>query len=71
VFIPLLIGLLIPIMGISWGVTWVAIGPIIGALLILKYAPETRGLTLEQIQQKLGADADAAAQKRLDAKAAA
>jgi hypothetical protein len=63
--------MLIPIMGISWGVTWVAIGPIIGALLILKYAPETRGLTLEQIQQKLGADADAAAQKRLDAKAAA
>ena len=58
-------------MGISWGVTWVAIGPIIGALLILKYAPETRGLTLEQIQQKLGADADAAARKRLDAKAAA
>ena len=67
VFIPLLIGLLIPIMGISWGVTWVAIGPIIGALLILKYAPETRGLTLEQIQQKLGADADAAAQKRMKA----
>ena len=46
--------MLIPIMGISWGVTWVAIGPIIGALLVLKYAPETKGLTLEQIQEKLG-----------------
>ena len=54
VFIPMLIGLLIPIMGISWGVTWVAIGPIIGALLVLKFAPETKGLTLEEIQEKLG-----------------
>lgn len=61
VFIPLLIGLLIPVMGISWGITWVAIGPIIGALLVLKYAPETRGLTLEQIQEKLGAEAAAPA----------
>jgi len=57
VFIPMLIGLLIPIMGISWGVTWVAIGPIIGALLVLRYAPETKGLTLEQIQEKLGGGA--------------
>jgi putative MFS transporter len=53
VAIPYLIGQLIPIMGISWGVTWVAIGPILGALLVMKYAPETRGLTLEQIQEKL------------------
>ena len=53
--IPLLIGLLIPVMGISWGITWVAIGPIIGAILVMKYAPETRGLTLEQIQEQLGA----------------
>ena len=54
VFIPMVIGMLIPVMGISWGVTWVAIGPIIGALLVLKYAPETKGLTLEEIQEKLG-----------------
>ena len=60
VFIPILIGMLIPVMGISWGITWVAIGPIIGALLVLKYAPETRGLTLEQIQQKLGAQSGTA-----------
>ena len=51
---PLLIGLLIPIMGISWGITCVAIGPIVGALLVMKYAPETKGMTLEQIQEKLG-----------------
>jgi len=57
VAVPYLIGQLIPIMGISWGITWVAIGPIIGALLVLKYAPETRGLTLEQIQEQLGAHA--------------
>ncbi len=55
VAIPYLIGQLIPFMGISWGITWVAIGPIIGALLVMKYAPETRGLTLEQIQEKLDA----------------
>jgi putative MFS transporter len=54
VMIPLIIGMLIPLMGISWGITWVAIGPIIGALLVMKYAPETKGLTLEQIQERLG-----------------
>ena len=53
VAIPVLIGQLIPIMGISWGITWVAIGPVIGAILVMKYAPETRGLTLEQIQERL------------------
>ena len=53
VAIPVLIGALIPIMGISWGITWVAIGPIIGALLVMKYALETRGLTLEEVQARL------------------
>jgi len=57
VAIPFIIGQLIPIMGISWAITWVAIGPIIGALLVIKYAPETRGLTLEQIQEKLDREA--------------
>lgn len=56
VLIPLLIGQLIPFMGISWAITWVAIGPILGAVLVMKYAPETRGLTLEQIQDQLDAD---------------
>ncbi len=63
VAIPYLIGQLIPIMGISWGITWVAIGPILGALLVMRYAPETRGLTLEQIQERLGGTRGAAAQK--------
>jgi hypothetical protein len=35
----------------------VAIGPIIGAILLLKYGPETRGLTLEEIQHKLDGEA--------------
>jgi hypothetical protein len=48
-----LIGQLIPFLGISWAITWVAIGPILGAALIMRYAPETRGLTLEQIQEQL------------------
>ncbi len=56
VAVPFLIGQLIPIMGISWGITWVAIGPIIGAILVMMYAPETRGLTLEQIQERLDGD---------------
>jgi len=58
VAVPYLIGQMIPIMGISWAITWVAIGPLIGALLVLKYAPETRGLTLEQIQERLAAEAE-------------
>jgi hypothetical protein len=32
----------------------VAIGPILGALLVIKYAPETKGLSLEEIQEVLG-----------------
>jgi len=63
VAIPYLIGQLIPLMGISWGITWVAIGPIIGAILVMKYAPETRGLTLEQIQEKLGGPQKAGVQR--------
>jgi hypothetical protein len=30
-----------------------AIGPVLGALLVLRYAPETRGKTLEQIADEL------------------
>jgi putative MFS transporter len=57
VITPIVIGLMIPILGISWSVTWMAFGPILGALLVLYFAPETRGLTLEQIQEQLDGDA--------------
>ena len=50
---PALIGVLIYFVGISWSISVVAIGPILGAALVMKYAPETRGLTLEQIQEEL------------------
>jgi len=50
---PAIIGVLIYFVGISWSITVVAIGPILGAILVMKYAPETRGLTLEQIQEAL------------------
>ena len=48
-----LIGVLIYFVGISWSIAVVAIGPILGAALVMNYAPETRGLTLEQIQEQL------------------
>ncbi len=51
--VPLLIALYVDRLGIPWSVTTVAFGPILGALLILRYAPETRGMTLEQIQEAL------------------
>jgi putative MFS transporter len=54
VLVPLMIAALIPVMGISWAITLVAIGPILGALLVIKYAPETKGLSLEEIQEVLG-----------------
>ena len=49
VLTPILIGLLIAPLGIPGAIAVVAAGPILGALLVLRYAPETRGLTLEQI----------------------
>jgi len=53
---PALIGLLIPWLGISWAVSLAGFGPILGALFVLRYAPETKGLTLEQIESGLGAE---------------
>ena len=50
---PLLVGLYVDAMGIPWAVTTVAFGPILGALLVLRYAPETKGMTLEEIQDAL------------------
>lgn len=53
VLTPIFIGLLIAPLGIPGAIAVVAVGPIIGALLVLRYAPETRGLTLEQIASQL------------------
>ena len=53
---PMAIGLLIVPLGISWSIGVVAIGPILGALLVLRYAPETKGLTLEEVQERLASE---------------
>jgi putative MFS transporter len=50
---PMLIGLLIVPLGISNSIAVVALGPILGAMLVLRYAPETLGLTLEEIDDAL------------------
>jgi putative MFS transporter len=63
-FIPVLIGILIAQgLSITSAITIVGIGPILGAVLIAKYALETRGLTLEQIQDSLDAENEAGAAK--------
>jgi putative MFS transporter len=55
VLTPVLIAALIPVFGdIPTAIAAVAIGPILGAALVLRYAPETRGLTLEEVQEHLG-----------------
>lgn len=59
----LISGLLVAGLTISTSIAIVGIGPLLGALLIAKLAPETRGLTLEQIQVKLDAEGDARAAK--------
>jgi H+/Cl- antiporter ClcA len=48
-------------MTISSAIFIAGVGPILGALLIAKFAPETRGLTLEQIQEKLDGESSAGA----------
>jgi MFS family permease len=55
VLVPLGIGLFISTLGISWSVGVFAFGPILGAIVVLLYAPETKGMTLEEIQESLGA----------------
>jgi len=53
--IPSVIGLLLTAgFTISGSIALVGIGPILGAVLVMKFAPETKGLTLEQIQEQLG-----------------
>ena len=56
VLTPTAIGLLILLLGISWSMTVVAIGPVLGAILVMRYAPETMGLTLEEIQDRFDAE---------------
>jgi len=56
-------GLLVAGFTISTSIAFVGIGPILGALLIARFAPETRGLTLEEIQAKLDAESRAEAVK--------
>lgn len=48
--VPMLVGAFVGVVGLSMSVGLVAFGPILGAALVLRYAPETRGLTLEEIQ---------------------
>lgn len=55
VLTPMVIGaLIVPLGGIPAAIAVVAAGPIVGAVLVMLFAPETRGLTLEEVQEKLG-----------------
>jgi putative MFS transporter len=51
---PAVIGLLIARFDVtlSAAVAVVSLGPILGSILVLRYAPETRGLTLEAVQAR-------------------
>jgi len=51
---PMAIGALSVYLGIPNSIAVVAVGPILGAALVLRYAPETRGMTLEEIEEALG-----------------
>jgi len=51
--VPLGVGALVGSLGISGAVSAMAFGPIVGAVLVLRYAVETRGLTLEEIEKRL------------------
>lgn len=53
IFAPLAIGVLSDRVGIPNAVAVLSIGPILGALAVLRFAPETRGLTLEEIEASL------------------
>jgi putative MFS transporter len=53
VLVPFGIGLFIGTLGISWSVAVFAFGPVLGAVVVLLYAPETKGMTLEEIQDAL------------------
>jgi MFS transporter, putative metabolite:H+ symporter len=50
---PFAIGWLADRIGIPRAVAVMAVGPVLGGLIVLRYAPETRGKTLEQISDEL------------------
>jgi len=50
---PIAIGVLVAPLGIPGAIAVVAGGPVLGALLVLRFAPETKGLTLEEVQERL------------------
>jgi putative MFS transporter len=54
---PALIGFLVARFDVSLpaAVAVVAIGPVLGGIVVLRYAPETRGLTLEAVQERRAA----------------
>jgi MFS transporter, putative metabolite:H+ symporter len=54
---PFAIGWLADRIGIPWAVAVMAVGPVLGGLIVLRYAPETRGKTLEQISDELDGEA--------------
>lgn len=54
VAVPLTVGMFVTTIGLSWSVGVVAFGPILGAILVMRYAPETMGLTLEEIEEIAG-----------------
>ncbi len=49
--VPLLVGTFVSTLGLSGSIAIVSIGPVLGAILVMKYAPETMGLTLEEIDE--------------------
>jgi MFS transporter, putative metabolite:H+ symporter len=55
---PFAIGWLADRIGIPWAVGVMAIGPVIGGLIVLRYAPETRGKTLEEISDDLDGESE-------------
>ncbi len=55
---PLAIGWLADRIGIPSAVAIMAVGPVVGASIVLRYAPETRGKTLEEISDQLDGEAE-------------
>ena len=49
-----MIGLLILWLGISWSMAVVSIGPILGAILVMLYAPGTRGRAVGEVRREGG-----------------
>jgi putative MFS transporter len=59
ILVPLGIGFFVGSLGISWSVALFAFGPVLGAAVILLYAPETKGMTLEEIEETLSVSDEA------------